>query len=180
MAFNKEIEMKFMVDKDKLPPLNNYNSYKFKTFYLGLVDPEIRVRVKNGIESSITIKIDNPSVYSRDEFSYPIPLLDVQVLELHRKSNVIEKIRYYVPVQATECSDLVGSFWEVDVYEGKLLGLVTAELEIPENLDRRELKINNPDWIGVDVTHINLFRNSHLSLLDSVSKELADYKLWKI
>ena len=48
--------------------------------------------------------------------------------------------------------------WEIDVFEGKLNGLIVAEIEIPS--ENFEFEI--PSWIGEEVTYDSSYLNAEL------------------
>jgi adenylate cyclase len=56
------------------------------------------------------------------------------------KTVIVEKVRYIVP-----CGNLN---WEIDVFSGENLGLVTAEIELLDESHQIEL----PPWIGSEIT----------------------------
>ncbi|SFV55555.1 hypothetical protein MNB_SV-8-344 [hydrothermal vent metagenome] len=116
-----EIERKFLINTDKLPPLTN--GYTIEQGYIQTADhtTTVRVRIRN-TEAFLTIKGKSTGA-SRLEFEYPIPLQDAQnMLDALCQSSVIEKTRYLVEHE--------GHVWEVDVFEGSNKGLVVAEVEL--------------------------------------------------
>ncbi len=68
-----------------------------------------------------------------------------------RQGIVIEKVRHVVP-----CGALA---WEIDVFSGENLGLVIAEIELPNEHHPIEL----PSWIGTEVTGQGRYYNSALA-----------------
>ncbi len=75
----------------------------------------------------------------------------------------LEKTRYYYPIDcpsATE-SNLTA---EVDLYHGKLEGLVTVEVEFSSESERKNFM--PPDWFGRDITQEEWALNSVLCDLD--------------
>ena len=70
------------------------------------------------------------------------------------KGNLIQKTRYKVPYE--------GYVIEVDVFHGKLDGLILAEVEI-NSLDEF---VKIPDWVGEEVSHNPRYFNSNLALAD--------------
>lgn len=50
-------------------------------------------------------------------------------------------------------TDYAGYTWEIDVYEGKYKGLVTAEVE----LEADNALIDLPPWVGEEITHRKVF-----------------------
>ncbi len=143
-----EIERKFLIDTDKLPPLTN--SYTIKQGYIQTVDhTTVRVRIRDQ-DAFLTIKGKSVGA-SRLEFEYPIPLQDANdMLEALCQSSVIEKMRYLVEYE--------GHTWEVDVFEGSNKGLVVAEVE----LDSEEEAFTLPSWVTKEVTDDVRYFNSNL------------------
>lgn len=146
----KEIEKKFLVNRDKLPQLKD--GQYFVQAYLSL-DPHIRIRI---IDDSVTVTIKNlHEVKSiRDEWEFNNKMTKPEIDELLKLAinKPIEKIRYVVKV-----SDLI---WEIDVYQGNNNGLITAELELKDI----NQKINYPDWIikEKEITNDPLYFNVNL------------------
>lgn len=66
----------------------------------------------------------------------------------------IEKTRYAIPHE--------GLTIELDLYEGDLDGLVTAEVEFPDTASARAF--NPPEWLGDDITADKAFKNQRLAL----------------
>ena len=65
--------------------------------------------------------------------------------------NRIEKTRHRIPVH--------GHVWEVDLFAGKLDGLILAEVE----LGREDEAVVLPAWVGREVTMDERYRNSRLA-----------------
>jgi CYTH domain-containing protein len=65
----------------------------------------------------------------------------------------IEKVRYNVPAGS--------NYIEVDVYGGKLRGLVTAEVEFSSEREIR--RFVQPPWLGREVTGQSRFSNTKLA-----------------
>ena len=143
-----EIERKFLIDTDKLPPLPH--GYTIKQGYILTADhTTVRVRIRNQ-DAFLTIKGKSTGA-SRLEFEYPIPLHDAHdMLEALCQSAVVEKTRYLVEHE--------GHTWEVDVFEGSNKGLVVAEVE----LDCEEETFALPSWVTKEVTDDIRYFNSNL------------------
>lgn len=85
---------------------------------------------------------------SRDEFEYAIPVADAQrILAQYCGNRIIHKTRYLV--------DYADQAFEVDVFEGRHVGLVIAEIELP----REDTPVVLPPWAGREVTHDRRFGN---------------------
>ena len=144
----KEIERKFLVDFQKLPPLSN--PYSIKQGYIsGCISATVRIRIRNE-EAFLTLK-GKTNGLSRSEFEYPVPLSDAkQMLEELCSTAVIEKKRYHLNYQ--------GHLWEIDIFEGTNRGLIVAEIELSHE-DETFLK---PEWVTQEVSSDVRYRNSNL------------------
>lgn len=143
----KEIERKFLVND-----LDVINDCHFdliqQTYLFNEVNKSLRIRVKNEF-AFLTIKGNQVGI-TRDEFEYEIPKNEaIEMIEqFHLK--VLLKRRYYKQVDELT--------WEIDVFEGKLTGLIIAEIEIPTE----DFLFEVPTWIGEEVTHNSEFLNAEL------------------
>ena len=145
-----EIERKFLVDKNKFDKLLKTTGTHIKQGYL-VATPEKTVRVRTfGDNGFITVKGKTEGA-SRPEFEYAIPLKDAEeMLEMFAES-VIVKTRYSFLIE--------GNMWDVDIFEEDNTGLILAEVE----LEREDIVIQLPDWIGEEVTGDIRYYNSYLS-----------------
>lgn len=135
----REIERKFLVDPGRWHP-GPARGVTFRQGYLSL-DPARIVRVRrSGDQGFLTIK--GPTVgIARDEFEYPIPAGDADLLlEQFCHHPLIEKVRYLQP--------FAGHTWEVDVFEGENRGLILAEIE----LTSPDEPFKTPPWAVRDVS----------------------------
>jgi adenylate cyclase len=142
-----EIERKFLVVKEKLPPLGK--GEKILQAYLGL-DPVVRVRVA-GQRGILTVK--GKGLLSRQEIETGIELEKaLALLELRvAGTRVIEKTRYLIQHG--------GRDWELDLFEGELAGLIVAEIE----LEAEDEKFPLPPWAGSEVTFDPRYQNANLA-----------------
>lgn len=114
----------------------------------------VRVRL-SGERAWITLK--SPGLLSRAEFEYPIPLADAEaMLAAHCVSPPLSKQRTRVRHD--------GLVWEVDEFEGRLAGLVIAEVELS---DARQA-VTLPSWVGAEVTQDARFQNAALARAEFV------------
>jgi CYTH domain-containing protein len=144
-----EIERKFLVSSDAWRTGASGISIRQGYFCFG---PPVAVRVRiSGDKANINVKKSTTNIV-RDEFEYPIPLADAELL-LSRfcAGYIIEKIRYFVK--------FAGNRWEVDEFGGENSGLVVAELE----LDDPEQEFEKPDWVGDEVSGDPQYLNTSLS-----------------
>ena len=118
--------------------------------YLGTSVVTTRVRIA-GVDAFLTIK-GPPTGISCDEFEYSIPLADARAMLAMCGDLVVEKTRYEIPV---------GEYtFEVDVFHGKHVGLVLAEVELPA----ADALVAIPDWVGAEVSGQRAYTNAHLAL----------------
>jgi adenylate cyclase len=145
-----EIERKFLVHDDSWRS-SAVRHTKIRQAYLdSSTKISIRVRIKDDGNASLTLKSRGPKLRRR-EFEYAIPVSDAEELILLRRARVVEKVRYVVP-----CGNLN---WEIDVFSGENLGLVTAEIELADE----NLQIELPPWIGSEVTGQDRYYNGTLA-----------------
>lgn len=159
-----EIEKKYLV-KD-LPQLGWNQSHEISQGYISL-SPEVRIRKKDD-KFFITEKSDG--TLSREERETEISEIIYEILLDKVKSNIIDKIRFEIPLE----EDLTA---ELDLYRGNLIGLATVEVEFPD--EERANSFIPPEWFGKDVTSDKRYKNKNLSQLESASKLLGDDPLTK-
>ena len=147
-----EIERKFLVSNLNACLQLHINSKRIVQGYLSF-DPARTVRVrKTDTKAFLTIKgKSNATGDTRFEWEKEIPENEVtQLLDLCL-GQIIRKTRYIVPHQS--------HLFEVDVFSGKLQGLVIAEVE----LSAADEQLDLPTWIGKEVTGDPRYYNSDLA-----------------
>lgn len=113
---------------------------------------KVRVRVARA-GAWLTVKSDR-SGPSRLEYEYAIPRSDAEeMLTRICDQNIFVKTRHKV--------GHAGSIWLVDVYDGRLTGIVLAEIELQSEDEYFEL----PDWVGQEVTNHPRFHKRHIGHL---------------
>lgn len=143
----KEIERKFLVEDSSILTVCSFDEIK-QTYLFNELNKSLRIRLKNE-NAFLTIKGNQVGI-TRDEFEYQIPKEDA--IEMIERFNlkVLSKKRYYLKEH--------GLTWEIDVFEGKLEGLIVAEIELPqENFD-----FQIPKWVGEEVTSDPSYLNAEL------------------
>ena len=114
---------------------------------------EVRVRDEDGAYA-ITVKGGNGA--SRTELQAPIDADSFRRLWRLTQGKRIEKVRYRIP--------LGESTVELDVYRGKLRGLMTAEVGFDSGRAMR--RFQPPDWLGREITGRPEYANSSLATRD--------------
>lgn len=145
----KEIERKFLV-LQSLAFLANVPSQSLVQGYLHEKGMTSRVRIIDGKTAVLTLKGPRKGL-TRDEFEYEIPLADGLALLEYCGEHRLSKTRYCVAVG--------NHIWEVDVYDGALKGLVTAEVELKSEKE----KFARPVWLGPEVSELREFSNKNLA-----------------
>ena len=133
-----EIERKFLVKNDVWRGQVTHS----ERLRDGLVarDDDLKVRVRcYGNRTTLCVKSARKGI-AREEFEYEIPADHAAAIFAHCVGRILEKTRHYV-------SGVTGT-WEVDVYHGALDGIVTAEIELPNELT----VVTLPDWVGAEIT----------------------------
>ena len=143
----KEIERKFLVND--LSVINDCSFDEIRQSYLfNEVEKSLRIRIKNE-KAFLTIKGKQKGI-SRDEFEYEIPKSEAEEMIRVFQLKELSKKRYY---------KTQGDFtWEIDVFQGKLSGLVVAEVELPTEATVFEI----PAWLGEEVTFDKSYLNAEL------------------
>lgn len=134
-----EIERKFVVTG---PPgeLRLGSGTRLRQGYLAL-DGAVEVRLRVTAHSAvITVKAGRG--LTRTEVESPIDRADAEALWPHTEGRRLEKVRHRVAL-----GDLVA---DVDVYDGALAGLCTAEVEFAS--EQAAAAFDPPGWFGPEVT----------------------------
>jgi adenylate cyclase len=159
-----EIERKFLLNKDTIPDLSSFRKYIIEQGYLSM-DPEIRIRKAKEAETEtcfLTTKSEGELV--RDEFEVKIDVDLYNRLSGCIISQLIIKERYYsnlagiVPCKEKNFNNLK---LEIDVYRGRQVGLVVAEIEFEDEITAKSFI--PPVWFGEEVTFNKMYRNKNLA-----------------
>ncbi len=145
-----EIERKFLVRSDDWRPSAGPGQLIRQGYLSSEGKATVRVRSFDDEHAVITLR-GKLSGITRSEFEYPIPIEDARELLAIAQPQVLEKKRYDVPYG--------GLTWEVDVFEGRHLGLIIAEIE----LAGADQEIDLPSWIGEEVSHDDRYYNADLA-----------------
>lgn len=145
----KEIERKFLVKDSISEVLKGIKGKAIRQGYISEQDGvTVRVRTK-GDKGFLTIK-GKTSGITRSEFEYEIPFNEAESLLEDFCPRFLSKVRYEV-----QNGDHT---WEIDVFHGKLEGLIVAEIELKSENEGFGL----PEWIAEEVSHDPQYYNSNL------------------
>ena len=168
-----EIERKFLVNP-KLLDIESQNiidiHYHNHAYLQSSQSYQVRVelhKTKFNPEEIGRINLKGPKIgISRLEFEYKIPINEARLIYSFCPYK-ISKIRYKIPY--SEDNNLL---WEIDFYQDSNEGLVSAELEIPDD----SLNIILPNWIIKEITHDDRFYNKNLASRPFKSWSLSEIK----
>ena len=148
-----EIERKFLVAKlpDNLDS-RPHNEIRQGYLAIGADGTEVRLRRK-GDRFYQTIK--SAGGLSRAEFEIELTPDQFQILWPATEGRRVEKVRYDIIQDG-------GAKIELDVYQGDLAGLSTAEIEFASETESRSFAA--PLWLGREVTEDSRFKNKNLAL----------------
>lgn len=159
-----EIERKFKVLK--LP--NNIEKYEKTEIEQGYlcIKPTVRIR-KNDDIYTLNYKWKDKNIVEQNaiqNIEYEMPLTKENYEHLFSKvdNNMIIKTRYKIPIK----NKLIA---EVDVFHGKLEGLVFSEVEFKNLNDSENFK--KPEWMGEDISFDKRYDNTVLSKIDKYDKK---------
>ena len=142
-----EIERKFLV---KTFNSNGLKGEKVVQVYASL-KPELRIRLKAD-KAYLTLKSEGD--LEREELEAEIDF-NIAAGMVKHFSHRIEKTRYTI------------GRWEVDIYEGRLQGLIVAEVE----LEHKEEELPEPPGgleLGKEVTEDKRFKNKNLAVSEGI------------
>ncbi len=146
-----EIERKFLVP-DTPPNLGGYPNNHILQGYLVITDEGTEVRVRR-VDSKYYQTIKMGLGLTRTEIEFELSADQFNGLWHLTENKRLEKIRYEI----SQNDDTI----ELDVYLGKLKGLITAEVEFDSEESSREFHI--PDWFGKEITTDESYKNKYLA-----------------
>ena len=155
---NTEIERKFLVISDAFKSQATARYEIMQGYLCKEPGKTIRVRIRD-TRAFLTIK----SSLLRDglakfELEKEIELADAKELMQICLPGVIHKTRYIIPVTGEGLRVMGERKWEVDVFHGRLDGLVLAEIELGDENE----PVSLPDWIGEEVTGQPQYYNANM------------------
>lgn len=147
-----EIERRFLVTGDAWRGAVR-RSRHIRQGYLAREDGvAVRLRIS---ERGAVLTVKGPGGLARAEFEYPVPAADAEGLFALAAGRSLTKTRHEVLHD--------GLVWEVDEFDGRLAGLVIAEVE----LDSPHHPIRPPGWAGPEITGDPRYSNAALASAES-------------
>lgn len=160
-----ENELSFLV-REMPEDLENHPKWEIKQGYYSDMPSPLRIRQKNNkytLTKKIPVTEGDHSRYNETEMPIKKEEFD-RIWPLCKKS--LTKTRYFYPLD----NNLTA---EIDVYHGRLEGLMTVEVEFPDE-DSRSC-FNKPEWFGNDISQEDWSINSALAdMTYSQVKKLID------
>lgn len=156
MSSGQEIERKFLVDDGEWPlELGDHPCEPITQGYISIDanGTEVRLRAKGGRH---TLGVKSGPSRTRVEEEIEIDQRCFESLWPLTKGRRIEKRRFAIATDGGDDRSI-----ELDVYNGDLSGLVTAEVEFSSEREADEFE--PPSWLGTDVTGDPDYSNQSLA-----------------
>lgn len=151
-----EIERKFKVKQLPLELLENISPLELTQTYLNAPEgEEWRVRAINNEKFVMTVKRPTQNSNIREEIEKEISEDNYKLFLKGQIGVQIKKKRFKIPAD----NRLV---YELDIYEGKLDGLMVVEVEFPT--EEMADSFIPPDWFGEEVTANKRYKNASLAM----------------
>ncbi|MBQ2205040.1 MAG: CYTH domain-containing protein [Lachnospiraceae bacterium] len=170
---NIEIEKKYLVKISDVPfNLNGYKCLKIAQGFISL-KPALRIRKVNdkyffAIKSKPPKSMNDKNDLVRTEYEFPIDKQTFNHLEKLCIGRFIIKDRYIIPYKNGNKKYNI----ELDIFKNDYKGLVYAEVEFNSVKDASTFK--PPSWFYKDVTGIEKYKNTSLSICKNI-KSLLKY-----
>ena len=147
-----EIERKFLV-AEAPPDLDRYPHAALRQGYLALTEEGTEVRLRHKADRFfLTVKQGSGLQRAEAEIELARPQFDA--LWPMTAGRRVEKVRYAIAYE--------GRTIELDVYQGALTGLLTAEVEFPSV--ETSAAFQPPPWLGVEITEDARYKNKNLAV----------------
>ena len=150
-----EIERKFYIEPNRIPDdLEPLSTQKIRQGYLAVAydGSETRLRCTDDNRYELTIK--SSGAMERSEQTTQLTKEMFDALWPQTDGRRIDKVRQRIP-----CGDYT---IELDLFEGQLTGLVTAEVEFANR--SQALGFSPPSWFSTEITHDPRYKNRSLAL----------------
>lgn len=158
-----EIERKFLVDTQLIDfEINNCELKKIEQYYIALI-PEVRFRKIIAEETEYFLTVKGEGTLVRSEVESPINETLFEKMKECIIGHLISKKRYVVKLN--DCLNC-----ELDIYEGRLEGLVTVEIEFKNEKMAKKIGKSLPKWFGKEITGDKKYKNKILSQEDYFNK----------
>lgn len=156
-----EIELKYVVDPANLPQdinLAEVRSSRLRQGYVAIGTDGSETRVRSFNDETFELTIKSPGMIERVEQTIKITPQMFESLWTQTEGRQVLKTRYYIPHGSLTI--------ELDIYEGHLEGLVTAEVEFDGRPNEAMIKATTfepPAWFGKNVSEDPRYKNHSLA-----------------
>jgi len=156
MNVPKEIERKWLVDKEKIPfDLSKEIPLHMKQAYISF-SPTIRIRNTNDSHFVLCVKSKaEKGSLARSEYELEITSDQYNSLLGKIEGNIVSKTRY--------CVKHNGYVMEFDIFDGTLDGLCYMEIEFAS--EEEAMSYPTPEWAIKDVSFDHRYKNTALAQL---------------
>lgn len=162
---NREIERKFLVKDDSYRALARTHCDIIQGYISREAGRSVRIRLcteADGRQKAwLTIKSRIAS-FTRFEWEKEISVEDFRALMPLCGGRVIDKTRYILPAEILNNSNAptedLSLKWEIDEFRSPNLGLIMAEIELPDE----QTPFVKPAFVGEEVTHDSHYYNSNM------------------
>lgn len=145
-----EIEKKFLCTN----PLKNLNQYPKAALEQGYISIHPVIRIRKA-ETCCFVTMKGKGHLSRKELELSITPEQYAHLLKKVEGSLICKDRYYIPLDH-------GLTAELDIYHGRLQGLLTVEVEFSS--EEEACSFIPPSWFGEDITYDPRYKNNQLAI----------------
>jgi adenylate cyclase len=154
-----ETELKFLVDSlpDDLD-LENTPRIVLRQGYVVVNSDGAETRIRSFDNERFELTVKSAGTIQRGEQTIILPREMFEVLWSQTAGKRVEKTRYLIPYGKQTI--------ELDIYEGQLSGLMTAEVEFAGRAEDAGVKaqvFEPPTWFGRDVTQDRRYKNQNLA-----------------
>lgn len=154
-----ETELKFLVDE--IPEeidLENTPHVVLRQGYVVVSSDGAETRIRSFDNERFELTVKSSGTVQRTEQTIKLPKDMFEVLWAQTAGMRVEKTRYKIPYGK--------HIIELDIYEGHLTGLMTAEVEFTGRQEDAEVKASTfepPTWFGRDVSKDRRYKNQNLA-----------------
>jgi len=154
-----ETELKFLIDE--IPEeidLENIPHTVLRQGYVVVSSDGAETRIRSFDNERFELTVKSAGTVQRTEQTIKLPKDMFEVLWAQTAGMRVEKTRYKIPHGKHTI--------ELDIYEGQLTGLMTAEVEFTGRQEDAEVKASTfepPTWFGRDVTKDRRYKNQNLA-----------------
>lgn len=154
-----ETELKFLIEE--IPEeidLQNTPHVVLRQGYVVVCSDGAETRIRSFDNERFEMTVKSGGTVQRTEQTIKLPKDMFEVLWAQTNGIRVEKTRYKIPYGKHTI--------ELDIYEGHLTGLMTAEVEFngrPEDAEVKATTFEPPSWFGRDVTKDRRYKNQNLA-----------------